>query len=223
MSVSEDMAPEGDDMLAAEYVIGTLALPERIEAERRIRAEEAFAARVTAWEDHFAPLNDAYAPMPVANLLPAIETRIFGVAPARPSRWRFWSGLTGGALAAAVLAAILLTTLPPPRAPAPQFAATLKAEGQPLVFTASYDPATEILSVTRTAGPAPEAGHDYQLWSIGQSGVPVPLGLASATSVTQKLPGLAPGMALAVSLEPTGGSPNGKPTTVLVSGVVSGT
>ena len=46
MSAPDDpQAPEGDDMLAAEYVLGTLPLPDRLAVQRRLRDDMAFAAR----------------------------------------------------------------------------------------------------------------------------------------------------------------------------------
>ena len=213
-------APEGDEMLAAEYVLGTLPLAERLAAERRARDDAGFAALIAAWEARLAPLNDEFEEMPVPNLLPAIEARLFGTAPARVPIWQRWTSLLGGAVAAALILVGLFFFSNSPAPQGPQLVATLAAQGQPLVFTARYDEATQTLHLKRTAGPAPAAGHDYQLWTIGKDGVPVPQTLASATEVSQKLT-LAPGTTLAISLEPAGGSPNGKPTLGLVSGVVA--
>ena len=216
MSAPDDpQAPEGDDMLAAEYVLGTLPLPDRLAVQRRLRDDMAFAARIAVWEDRLAPLNDDYTEAPAPDLLPAIEARLYGAAPRRRG-FRLWFGGLGGALVAVALIAVLLVGLPRPSAPT--YLATLAATGQAVVFTAAYAPATGTLTVTRTAGPGPTAGHDYQLWSIGADGVPKPLGLVSAPKDSQHVAGLAPGIVLAVSIEPAGGSPNGKPTTVLATG-----
>lgn len=221
MSDADDPhAPEGEDMLAAEYVLGTLPLPDRLAAQRRLRDDPAFAARVAAWEDRLSPLNDAYTEAPAPNLLPAIEARLFGrPAARRRSALRLWFGALSGAVVAVALVALVLIWLPRPQAPT--YIATLGATGQAVVFTAAYDPASETLTLTRTAGPGPAPGHDYQLWSIGGDGVPKPLGLVSAPKDTQHVPGLAPGIVLAVSIEPTGGSPDGKPTEGLVSGPIT--
>ncbi|RUU05123.1 anti-sigma factor, partial [Mesorhizobium sp. USDA-HM6] len=63
MTLAEDNGPErgGDDLLAAEYVLGVLAADERQIASRRIDTETAFARLVDAWEVHFAPMAAAYA------------------------------------------------------------------------------------------------------------------------------------------------------------------
>lgn len=207
-------------MLAAEYVLGTLPLPERLAVQRRLRDDAAFAGRVAAWETRLSPLNEDYAEAPAPDLLPAIEARLFGT-PAPRRRWslRLWLGALGGAVGTVALVALVLVWLPRPQGPT--YVATLGATGQAVVYTAAYDPASETLTLTRTAGPGPAPGHDYQLWSIGTDGVPKPLGLVSAPKDTQRVPGLAPGIVLAVSVEPTGGSPNGKPTEGLVSGPIT--
>ena len=70
--------------------------------------------------------------------------------------------------------------------------------------------------------PAPGTGRDWQLWGLPTSGAPQPLGLVRGDMVMMhlspdELP--QPPAAFAISLEPQGGSPTGKPTgPVLYSG-----
>ncbi|TIP15200.1 MAG: anti-sigma factor, partial [Mesorhizobium sp.] len=56
MTLAEENGPErgGDDLLAAEYVLGVLAADERQIASRRLDTEAGFARLVDAWEAHFA-------------------------------------------------------------------------------------------------------------------------------------------------------------------------
>ena len=84
--------PENLDLLAAEYVLGTLWGPARRSFERR-RARDPFVdRRVRAWEDRFALLSLRLRPVsPSPAVWPAIERRIGGSS---RSGWR--------ALAAAV-------------------------------------------------------------------------------------------------------------------------
>ncbi|TIO39068.1 MAG: anti-sigma factor, partial [Mesorhizobium sp.] len=51
MTLAEENGPErgGDDLLAAEYVLGVLAADERQIASRRIDTEAGFARLVDAW------------------------------------------------------------------------------------------------------------------------------------------------------------------------------
>ncbi len=51
------------DMMAAEYVLGTLPEEERTAAAERVASDPAFAALVRAWEDRLAPLDRETPPM----------------------------------------------------------------------------------------------------------------------------------------------------------------
>ncbi|MGB8813306.1 MAG: anti-sigma factor [Paracoccaceae bacterium] len=211
----EDDAP--DAILAAEYVLGSLPLAERLAAENRLKTDAGFAARVAAWETHFAPLNDEYAEVPAPDLLPKIEARLFGAAPPAPRR-RFWPRFVLGAGVAAALVVAVLVSLPLIQGPA--MVATLTAEAQPLVFDASYRNGT--LDLVQTAGPAAAADKAYELWVIVGDAAPVSLGVLEAPQISRAVPDLPIGAVLAISLEPTGGSTTGAPTgPVLVTGVIT--
>jgi anti-sigma-K factor RskA len=195
---------EEDDALAAEYVLGVLELPERLAMEARAKAEPAFAARIAAWEQHFAGLNEGYDEAPAPNLLPRIEARLFPQA-ARP---RFnWFRLIGaaGLVASLVLAVVLVM----PRAE-PDFVATLARTDASLAYEARFDDGR--LTVTRVAGVAAEAGRVHQLWIIAPGEAPVSLGLLDGAELALDYPLPPPGWLLAVSVEPAGGSPSGLPT-----------
>ncbi|TMV85935.1 anti-sigma factor [Thioclava sp. BHET1] len=216
MSTEPPLSPEdGDDLFAAEYVLGVLPLPERLAAEGRLRAEPEFAARIVRWTTHLAPLNADYPEIPAPNLLPAIEARLFGQPRrAAPRRW-----ILAGLGATAALAALGIF-LGQPRAPR-LLSAEIAASGGALLFRARYDAATGLVTITRLKGAGPDAAHDYELWIIAPGGAPAPAGLVSAARREIAVPKLLPGYTLAVSLEPSGGSPNGSPTEVLGAGVLS--
>lgn len=205
-----------DDLLAAEYVLGTLDNAARRAAAGRAEVDGAFAALIRAWEARLAPLNAGFEEQPAPDLLPAIEARLFpdAAAPARkPGRW--FAGWLAGALSGAVLAALALLAVlvwqpaPPPAIPGLQ--GELRAEADALVFQARWDGQAGVLEVARTAGVPAAEGQDYELWVIDDSGEPRSLGLLRAP-VTRIATPLAPGMTLAVSLEPAGGSPAATPT-----------
>jgi anti-sigma-K factor RskA len=86
-----------------------------------------------------------------------------------------------------------------------------------VAFAAVLDGDT--LEVARE-GAAAEAGRDYELWAIGGDGVPRSLGLlrGAQTVLTSDL--LVPGVTLAVSLEPLGGSPAAGPTGPVLAAAV---
>lgn len=203
--------------LAAEYVLGSLPLADRIEAERLIASDTTFAAMVAEWQTKLAPLNSGYAEVPPpAAVMAQVEARLFPT-PGKRSQWRFWLGGLAGAAAAAVIAVAIL---PPLQQSAP-VVATLAAENQSLVVAARYDAAAGQLSFSREAGPVAGAGRDYQLWLIPAGQAPVPMGLLRDAVLQVAIPALPPGTTLAVSLEPEGGSPTGQPTgPVLVAAVI---
>jgi len=197
---------EEDDALAAEYVLGVLGLPDRLAVEARLKADEAFAARVSAWVAHFAPLNESYASVPVPpDLLPKIESRLFPKAAALHRGWRLW--LAGTVTAAVVGFGVFM--LMPPTAPGAVIA-SLGTSGAPLVYEARHD-GTNLL-VSRVAGsPAPD-GQTHELWIIAPGAAPVSLGLLGTDPLDVEYPRPPTGWVLAVSVEPAGGSATGAPT-----------
>lgn len=195
---------DADEALAAEYVLGVLDLPERTAAAARIAHDPAFAARVSAWETRLSALNDGYAEAPPPpETLARVEARLFP-KPARPRLRLFWAW---GTTAAAVLALGLWFALAPAR---PDYIATLAAPEAGLTFQAQV--AGDSLTITRTAGPAPDATYALELWVIVGEAPPRSLGLLTEARQTIALPGAAPGQTLAISREPPGGSPGDAPT-----------
>jgi anti-sigma-K factor RskA len=207
---------EQDDALAAEYVLGVLALPERLAAEARIKNDSAFAARVVAWESRLAPMNDDFVDLPAPDLLPQIEARLFPQpAPAPRRSWRGW--LAGALTAAAVVIATAVLLLPPVQGPV---IATLGEADATLRFEARFDGSA--ITVIRVAGAAAPSGQVQELWIIAPEAAPVSLGLLAGDSLSTPYPDAPAGWTLAVSLEPEGGSPTGAPTgPVLAAGVIS--
>ena len=214
--------------LAAEYVLGVLEASARRDVERRIAEDPRFAAEVAAWEERLVPLVAAVpAVEPPATLWYAIARRIGGsrrnaATPARVALWEkiaFWRALAFGAsgLAAASLVALALL-LRPAAPPQPALVATLAPGGAGAAsFVAQVDPARRNLLVLPTA-PVSTGGRAAELWLIPPGLDPQPLGLLDpARPVTLAIPErLVPhatrDAVLAVSLEPPGGSPTGKPT-----------
>ena len=111
---ADDDMPERE-ALAAEYVLGTLSLPERLTAAALIESDARFAALVADWQERLSPLNDDYEDVaPPANLLGRIESRLFPAPPAT-RRWTWlWGGLAGTALAALAVLVVLPVLTPPP-------------------------------------------------------------------------------------------------------------
>lgn len=193
---------EDDDLIAAEYVLGVVDGEARAQADLRIKRDAAFAAAVQAWETRLDGLNDDFAPASAPNLMPAIEARLFPVV-AKPARnWFGW--LAGGALAASLALAVIVVL---PTAPAPLLTTLAAAD---LTYEVRADGDT--LEITRVAGLAAPAGQVHELWVIAPGAAPVSLGLLADGPLQVVYPVPPAGWVLAVSLEPTGGSPTGAPT-----------
>ncbi len=231
MSIADDDMPDegGDDLLAAEYVLGVLAADERAAAARRIDTEPAFARLVERWEEHLAPMGAAYAPaVPMPAVKAAIDRRLFAVlpaseAPAPSPLWSslaLWRGLAATALAALVLAIVVpLLTPPPPQA---RYVASLASGDSDVRYVAIYDPSTHDVRLRHLSGER-ESGRDFELWMIEGDNPPVSMGIIPVGSAVD-LPvdtaagdRLQAGTTLAISLEPTGGSPTGLPTGPVIS------
>jgi anti-sigma-K factor RskA len=220
MSEASEHMPERE-ALAAEYVLGTLPLPERLAAEAMIASDVAFAALVEQWRDRLAPLNDAYGEAaPPPDLLGRIEARLFP-APERRRRPGWIWGAFAGIAAAAVAAVVFTAILPPAEAPG-AISAELTAENQPLVIAARFDPAAGELTAERSAGPAAGPGSDYELWLIPKDQAPISLGIVRDAALRVALADLPSGATLAVTLEAAGGSPTGQPQgALLVAAVIA--
>jgi anti-sigma-K factor RskA len=225
----------GDDALAAEYVVGVLPADERRDASQRIERDGAFARLVDGWEAYFAPLASAYAAVePPAAIKAAIDRRLFatGAAPSSgavdvPSGglWAslaFWRGLATAALAALVIyAGATMLREPAVLPPAQQLVASMAADGSDVRFVAVYDPAAGEVGLVHLAG-QPGANRVHELWVIQGQDPPVSMGIIPAEAgrlpVSEAIRArLAAGSVLAISLEPPGGSPTGQPTGPVVA------
>jgi anti-sigma-K factor RskA len=216
MTDASDMSDR--EGLAAEYVLGTLPLAERLQAERLIASDTDFATLVEHWQNRLAPLDDAFGTMaPPADLQARIEARLFPAAPRPARRWWPFAGLLAGA------AALVLALYFPGSRPEPEVMATLAGENQPLVVAAAWDAQTQSLTFTRTAGQDAEEGKDYEVWVIPAGQAAISLGVMRDRELTVPLDDLPPGTTLAITLEQTGGSPTGQAQgPILVAAVVEG-
>jgi anti-sigma-K factor RskA len=220
--------PELRERLAAEYVLGTLPNRARRRFERLIAEDPALARVVAAWADRLSPIDTA-APTadPPARIWHAVAARIAAdLAPPIPARSRpvsfaFWRGLAVAACAAAAGLIIYIAAFPRPTGLlAPTVVAVLADQSGAPSWIAIAGPHQGEVSVSVVGSSAGDTRHSFELWGI-TGGTPRPLGLlrpqpGNATTIrTVQLP--PPGDLLAVSLEPTGGSPTGLPTGPVLS------
>lgn len=229
---SDDQAPD-DSILAAECALGLGDGAERLALDRRVRRDRAFALLVSNWEIRLAALfGDAVEVAPPPAVKARIDEELFGgaaLAPPRRSRASAFGALSFwrlAALAFAALSIVCLGLLARPLLTTPQIApqrliaalAPTDAAALALVFVDATSGRLDVsgLSIDRGAG-------DAELWVIPAGGAPRSLGLLAAGAATTKtlsrdlLSLLQEGAALAVSLEPRGGSPTGAPTGPVVA------
>ncbi|WP_417243680.1 anti-sigma factor domain-containing protein [Celeribacter sp.] len=223
-----------DIALVGEYALHLLDADSRAAVEARLREDPDLRALLRDWDDRLVRLSDEIAEVPPpARVQAAIEARLFGPeaatergAPARVWAWLF--GRRGALFGAAALLAVALFVAPMAmRAPqGPMMTAEIAAQDRALVVEARFDPATGAIDLTRTTGTA-ATGRVFELWLIADGAdAPVSLGVLPDTDVAmirvpQGLREQMQGATLAISDEPTGGSPTGAPTgAVLAAGTV---
>lgn len=225
--------PERADALAAEYVLGTLRGRARQRFERVARTERALGDFVQRWEECLLPLAQALPPVnPPDRVWRAIQTRIGGAPASRTTFWSslgWWRGLAFASLAAVVaLSALLLR--PAAERGEGAVVAVLAGSDARAAFVASADRFGRYLTIKAISRIDIPADRSLQLWMLPGAGNPQSLGVIDATTAA-RVELSAPAEealrnipALAVSLEPRGGSPTGLPTgPVLYTGAVQRT
>ncbi len=238
MSEEQDQGLSERDALAAEYALGVLGPAERRDAEALLASDASFAASVARWRRELSPLVEtAPSVSPPAALWDRIEAELTpaprAAEPAKRGLWSslaFWRGLSFASMAAAAaLAAVVLTpTAVAPTNPATQngaqqagfqlATAPVMMENGPAIVAAAFDPTHRQIVVTPTGRYELQPTQVMELWIIVGDNAPRSLGLIDPRNPrAHQLPAdvradLAAGAALAVSVEPTGGSPTGAPT-----------
>ena len=243
------MTGEEDEIFAAELALGVIEGAQRTAALARAASDPEFALTVELWSQRLAPMLDGIAPVaPPPAVLDVLLRKAGGAIaandplPALRRSVTLWRSAAGGAAALAAAFALLLV-VQPGAVPVPGPAATVPPSGEPasqppLVaviadkgaakMLASFDPQAATLVVAGGSPLPASATEDYELWVIPISGTPVSLGLMPANSrLLTRLPLrharlIGAGATLAVTVEPEGGSPTGKPTgAVIASGALS--
>ncbi|MBL8908023.1 MAG: anti-sigma factor [Rhizobiales bacterium] len=217
----------GDDALAAEYVLGVLAPDERQDVVERIARDRGFARLVDDWEARLGGLSEEYAEAtPPAHIKTAVDRRLFEDAAQPPSglweslaAWRTIAGVLAALLVLLVVVPVLRPTFVPE---APRLVALLDSENSAVSYLAIYEPQTGSVALSRV-GAGEQANRDFELWVINKDEAPVSIGVippgeAVRVALGDALRGhVRAGANLAISLEPKGGSPTGRPTGPVVA------
>jgi anti-sigma-K factor RskA len=222
------------DMLAAQYALGTLSGRARRRLAALARRDAVVAGAISAWEYRLSALAAGVTPVvPAPRVWGGIRDRLGfddGRVGASPTPWwaslGWWRAL---ATVGFVLAFAFGVTLFAPRTEAPpeQVVVVLAGPDARPVLIASADRGSRFLNVKAVALVTVAADRALELWMLPQGQNPRSLGLIPASGVGRvRLPvpagtALQNIPALAVSLEPAGGSPTGLPTgPVLYTGAV---
>lgn len=210
---------ERDEDLAitAEYVLGLLEPAEVTAFEERLALDPEFRALVAAWSEDFATLLEATpAEAPPPRVEAALMRRLF---PEERQSWLRRLGILPailGGLASALLV-IWVSNLGLLQPQPPAFAAAMESEDDSLVVLASVSADAAAIDVERTAGQAAE-GRSLELWLIPEGEDPISLGVlpdepVGRIAVPEALRArVVAGALLALTDEPLGGSPDGRPS-----------
>ncbi len=225
------------DALAAEFALGTLPARVRMRLARIAKNDAAVAAAIRQWEMRLAPLADNVPPIaPPPRVWTAIAQRL-GLASAATlgtanaswwTRVAFWRSF---ALTSFALALAFGVSLFSPRSTItePPIVAVLAGPDAKPALIATVRRGERSMTVKVVGAAEVPPGKSLQLWMLPDSSsnaAPRSLGVIPASGVaTVALPATDVSLtnvpALAVSLEPQGGSPTGFPTgPVLYSGKV---
>jgi anti-sigma-K factor RskA len=228
--------PERADALAGEYVLGTLRGRARQRFERLARTERILADAVRGWEERLLPLAEALSPIaPPSRVWSGILARIRGAdaGPRGRSLLRipvaWWRGGALVGLATSLALAVALLKPAPERLEGALVVVLAGQDAKPALVATSAR-ASRYLTVKAIAPISVAADRALELWMLPAQGNPRSLGLVpivapagvtrlelpeAADQALQNIP------ALAISLEPLGGSPTGLPTgPVLYTGPV---
>jgi anti-sigma-K factor RskA len=220
------------DMLAAEYVLGTLSSAERAAFEHRLSGDAEAKRAVEDWTRRLSPLAAAVEEIePPAQLWNKIEQNLQEMrhrhaGPAAPlaangnlaanlhrsvRRWQV-AFAAATALAASLAAFVVYQGRLSVEAPQSYVAIVGKTGERPALIV-NVDPVSNSAYVIPIATETPE-GHSLELWFIGDGEKPKSMGLLKGQAYRFSLPTRAriEKAALAVSVEPAGGSPAGAPT-----------
>lgn len=222
-----------DDLqaLAGEYVVGLLAGEERDRVERQMTGDARLRGHVETWQVRLQPLADAVEPVqPSPEAWQRIETTLGSPGALRQRRplaaqrgpswwqrinfWRTWAAVA--TLAAVALAGWIAAGELTLRPGAQRLVALLSSVGgEPFWLLRADSPDQVAVHQVREIARSAQA---LELWLLPEGKPPVSLGLLDPDGDTdRRLPAelaaeLAPGVGLAVTLEPPGGAPSGVAT-----------
>lgn len=217
------------EQLAAEYALGTLPARARRRLAAIARRDATVGDAVRAWELRLASLGAAVPPVtPPPRVWDGVVGRLGLVAsPDREAPWwsrlRLWRGLAiASTMAALALGIALIAGRMEPAGPSLVVVLAGPDARPALIATAAAGERTLTFKAVAPVQVAP--GRSLELWALPDGAAPRSLGLLPSTGsgrVSLPAAALRTVPALAVSLEPAGGSTTGAPTgPVLYTGTI---
>lgn len=204
--------PERQDALAVSYVLGAMQGKARLRFQGLLMQQPELRQTVWRWEQHFNPVVERLKPVsPDVKVWQRISWRLGWQVQATPQR-SYWKELT--VLAAAACFALVLL-IPRQQSTLTEQIAVVQNSQAEALWLVQWEQG--VLKVQATAAVKALSDADYELWMLPADGAaPISLGLLPQQDQREwALPTTVAGVqiaALAVSLEPKGGSPTGQPT-----------
>lgn len=215
-------------MLAAEYVLGTLAGSARKRFESLLCNDLDLRNLVSQWSDKINVLG-AHLPkqVPSTDLLPSIKKRLglsTGLKQAKKKTHPFWQAWAlAASFACFVLAFVLFTQiLPDTQRPATNIVSLLndKAQAQTVLVKTNWK--TKALLIRVLKPKTISVNDDWELWVVTKnSAVPKSLGVIPSSGTktvaltAENIRWLKNAKAFAISLERKGGSTTGLPSSII--------
>lgn len=201
--------------LAADYAIGLMPAAARRRFEQLLLEDAALRAELANWQDSLTSLTEALPEQPVPDRVwQGITARIDPQELHVPEKRSFWNWIRV-TVAVCALAVVMFLSVLYNRDEARYSATLLTADAQPALKVQAHENYLQVEPLTLAAV---DPGRSLELWAIPANGKPISLGVIPAggkgkveLSEAQKAL-IGKPIALAVSLEPKGGSPTGQPT-----------
>lgn len=201
--------------LAADYAIGLMPAPARRRFEQLLVDDAALRSELANWQETLASLTEALPERPVPDrvwhgITARIEPQVLHVPEKRP----FWNWLRLTAAACSIVALVFIGSLY--NRDDARYSATLSStDAKPALKVEAH---TDYLQVEPLTLAAVDVDRSLELWAIPDGGTPISLGVVPVggkgrLELSEAQKGLiGKPITLAVTLEPKGGSPTGKPT-----------
>jgi anti-sigma-K factor RskA len=226
MNLSRPDRAQRLDALAAEYALGTLPGRARRRLDRVARSDPAVAAAIRGWEGRLAALTEGMPGItPPLHVWEGIRKRLgltgqTGSPRAGSAAWwtslSLWRGLALAGFALAFALGLLLVA-PTPERPLQSVVVVLAGPDAKPALVATAERGSRYLTVKAVAAEVPP-GRALELWMLPEGRPPVSMGLIPASGIERLTLREPAGVALqnipalAVSVEPPGGSTTGAPT-----------